>query len=63
MMNDNRRDAFWETDLADLQKQYLPGGKTAADLPFAEMDWRVPVQGSPLMAMGRISNSAKNDGK
>ena len=55
-MDDNKRDTFWETDLEDIQRQYLPDGKTAADLPFAEMDWRVPVQGSPLLAMGKTAD-------
>ena len=54
-MNKNNRDTFWETDLEDLQKTYLPDGKTSADLPFSNPDWRVPVQGSPLLAAGKVN--------
>ena len=59
-MNKNNRDTFWETDLEDLQKTYLPDGKTSADLPFSNPDWRVPVQGSPLLAAGKVNQKAGN---
>lgn len=61
MEQKKKRDLFWETDLADLQKQYLPEGKTAADLPFRKPDGRVPVQGSPLIAMGKIAAKPGNE--
>lgn len=55
-----KRDVFWETDLADIQKTYLPEGTLVTDLPFAEIDWRVPPQGSPLIAMNRIDRLPKD---
>lgn len=61
-MGEKKRDMFWETDLDDLRKQYLPEGVTVNDLPLAEMDWRVPVQGSPLLAMGKTDDLPKDDG-
>lgn len=61
-MSQKKRDVFWETDLDDLRKQYLPKGTTANDLVVKIPDWRVPVQGSPLLSKGKITGR-RNDGK
>ena len=62
-MNQKKRDVFWETDLDDLRKQYLPKGANVSNLPLEEMDWRVPLQGSPLLAMGWTDDLPEDDGK
>ena len=48
-------DNFWETDLEDIQATYLPKGKKITDMPYTPNDWRVPVQGSPLIALGKLA--------
>lgn len=62
----NLRDVFWETDLEDIQKSYLPAGKKVTDLPFARPNLLVPVRGCPLLAEGMITSEmerAKDESK
>lgn len=60
MKNQKEADTFWETDLADMQKAYLPEGVLVTDLCSARIDWRVPVRDSPLIAMDRIARWPKD---
>lgn len=39
---------FWETDLAEVDRLFLPEGKKITDLPV-KLDGRVPQQGSVLL--------------
>lgn len=58
--NQKEPDVFWETDLVDIQKACLPEGMLVTDLPSTPINWRVPVQGSPLIAMDRIARWPKD---
>lgn len=43
-----RKDNFWESDLSDIERQFLPKGKKITDLKVGT-DGRVPEQGSVLL--------------
>lgn len=56
-----KADLFWNSDLEEIEGEFLPEGKSICDLPIAAVDERVPPQGCVLYCLGRVAYLRKDD--